>query len=361
MSELTSNSMRPLRHADFDLARVDAKPVSDCPVRDCSEPLVRVLYGKQRDRDGKPKERTKLWCPRHGIRLHSGSFVYWNGPDTEKESQLRNLMVEQDLATQIALEPGAKAETGRLGNEMSEDALSRNVFASLAVAGQLKAAANFLTDRTLSAEPDLYLWGKRIDIPGQEHGRFEPLWNVRALLEEDIHTFNTEPDIMLVVEGKIVICIEAKFGSGNSLAHDGKVKEGEKPTSRSALIERYLGNSTKASTRAAIHSEKIGPKLHTQLFRNIIFASEMATEQWHVVNLVSRTQHQLGKENPRSSFADPTSDVRRYLSPESESCFTYRTWEDLDAKLIKNTTELRDLAHYMRNKSAHFRPAFELS
>jgi hypothetical protein len=265
------------------------------------------------------------------------------------------------MAKEIALGSGAKAESHRLGYEMSEDALSWNVFVSLAVADKLKDAAYFLTGRSLTTEPDLYLWGKRIDIHGPERGTFEPLARVRRLLETSIRNFNTEPDIMLVVEGEIVICIEAKFRSGNSLAHDSKATEGEKPTSRAGLVERYLGKSEKASTKGAIQSGSISRRLHSQLFRNIVFASEMSSEQWHVVNLVSRTQHQLGKDNAHSSFADPTSDVLSYLSQEAQSCFTYRTWEDLYAKLIKGKTELTDLGIYMRTKSAHYRRAFELT
>lgn len=358
MSKQNFNCDRMFGHPDFDPTRVAAVPFAACPVRGCSPALVDVPFGRTLDKDGNRK--TKLWCADHGIRLHSGTFVYWNGLGTQDSSRLRNFIVRQDLVKKIALEAGAKAESYRLGYEMSEDALSWNVFVSLAETGKLKDAAQFLTERNLSTEPDLYLWGKRIDIRGRERGRFEPLWNVRQLLEKGIHTFNTEPDIMLVVEGEILICIEAKFGSGNSLAHDGKVKEGEKPTSRSALIARYLGNSTKASTRASIRSARMVPKLHSQLFRNLVFASEMASKEWHVVNLVSRTQHQRGKENARSSFADPTADVSSYLSPESQSRFTYRTWEDLYEKLIAGKTELKDLDGYMRNKSAHFRPAFEL-
>jgi hypothetical protein len=345
-------------YPDFDPTRVDAVPFTACPVRGCSPAPVEVPFGKKLDKDG--NRRTKLWCAEHGIRLHSGTFVYWNGVGTQDSSRLRNFIVRQDVVEKVALRSGAKAESHRLGYEMSEDALSWNVFVSLAVAGKLKDAAYFLTGRSLTTEPDLYLWGKRIDVHGRERGRFEPLWNVRERLERGIHTFNTEPDIMLVVEGEIVICIEAKFGSGNSLAYEGKIKEGEKPNSRDPLLEKYLGKA-KASTRAAIQSESIGPKLHSQLFRNLVFASEMATKQWHVVNLVSRTQHLRGKDNARSSFADPTGDVLSYLSPDTQSCFTYRTWEDLYATVIKNKTELTDLAGYMQSKSAHFRPAFELT
>jgi hypothetical protein len=359
VSKQNSNCDRMFGHPDFDPTRGATVPFTACPVRGCSPALVNVPFGKTLDKDGNRK--TKLWCADHGIRLHSGTFVYWNGLGTQDSSRLRNFIVRQDLVKEIALEAGAKAESHRLGYEMSEDALSWNMFVSLAEVGKLKDAAHFLTGRSVATEPDLYLWGKRIDVRGHERGRFEPLWNVRQLLERNIHTFNTEPDIMLVVEGEIVICIEAKFGSGNSLAYDGEVKESEKPTSRAALIERYLGKSTKASTRAAIQSEKMGPRLHSQLFRNLVFAAEMATKEWHVVNLVSLTQHKHGKDNPRSSFADPKSDVLSYLSAESQSCFTYRTWEDLYAKLITGKTELKDLDGFMRNKSAHFRAAFELS
>jgi hypothetical protein len=52
----------------------------------------------------------------------------------------------------------------------------------------------------------------------------------------------TEPDIMLVVPGELLICIEAKFGSGNPLAHPGQNAPGNKPTDLDGLIARYLPN-----------------------------------------------------------------------------------------------------------------------
>jgi hypothetical protein len=243
---------------------------------------------------------------------------------------------------------------------MSEDALSWNVFVSLAVAGKLKYAGEWLTGRSLSGEPELYLWGQPIDAKPSERVIYEPLRRVRAALESGIARFGTEPDIMLVIPGEMVICIEAKFGSGNPLACDGDVKRGERPTSGAGLLETYLGASTSAKTRGAIRPENIGPRLHSQLFRNVVFASEMAEKDWHVVNLVSKTQ-KGAKDNDRYSFAAPTADVRSYLSPDMQSCFTYRTWEDLYAKLVKDTAELAALGAYMRGKSAHYRPAFNLS
>jgi len=63
-----------------------------------------------------------------------------------------------------ALPKGMKAEAHRLGYEMSEDALSWNVFASLAVAGRLREAAQYLTGRPLRSKPSPYLWGRHIDL-----------------------------------------------------------------------------------------------------------------------------------------------------------------------------------------------------
>lgn len=51
---------------------------------------------------------------------------------------MRNFIVAQDLVRSVALRKGMKAESHRLGHEMSEDALSWNVFVSLAMAGKLR-------------------------------------------------------------------------------------------------------------------------------------------------------------------------------------------------------------------------------
>lgn len=296
--------------------------------------------------------------PDHGIRLHSRTFVYWNGPDRNDEARLRNFIVGHDLVRTIALPKGMKVEAHRLA--ICEDALSWNVFVSIARAGKMREAAQLLTGRSLRSEPDLYLWGHWIDDPNGKHGLHEGLREVRKRLEPDIRPFVTEPDIMLVAEGEILICIEAKFGSGNPLAHDSKPKEGEKPTSRDGLLARYLGDGTSDRTRRRILQDRIGPTLRTQLFRNVVFASEMAGDMpWHVVNLVSSTQG-VGPDDKYKSYADPTSEVRGYLHADCADSFTFRTWEGLHAGLIDGAPDLAPLNKYLRSKSAHYRPAFSL-
>src|SRR5439155_27287152 len=115
----------------------------------------------------------KPYCPSHGIRLHAGTFVYWNGAKPAQDARLRNFRVQRDLAMEIALESSSKAEKHRLGYEMSEDALSWNVFVALAEAKKLREAASFLTGRNVGAETDLYLWGERVDPMNGQEGRFQ--------------------------------------------------------------------------------------------------------------------------------------------------------------------------------------------
>jgi hypothetical protein len=359
MAAPTSACFRPFGHADFDPARLSDPLRLKCTVQGCSATLHNIAYGTQQDREGRPQERSMPWCSEHGIRLHSNTFVYWNGDGLEDKARLRNFIVQPELVRAIALPKGMKAEAHRLGYEMSEDALSWNVFVSLAVAARLRDSVQYLTDKRLRSEPSLYLWGRHIDLHHGDFSLFPELARVRELLEKGIRRFPTEPDIMLIAPGEMVICIEAKFGSGNPLAHDSVTGAGEKPTTRQELLDRYLTPSEYA--RRSVQPPQIAQRFHSQLFRNIVFACEMARElPWHVVNLVSATQRGTADE-VRDSFVPPTEDVRCYLHPDRQHCFTYRTWEGLHAALIRDDVRLGELDRYLRGKSAHYRRAFELS
>ena len=165
---------------------------------------------------------------------------------------------------------------------------------------------------------------------------------------------------MLVLEGKIVICIEAKFRSGNTLSHQGEVAAGHKPGDRAGLLRRYLDPAPEG-TKRAINRERIGEVFHSQLFRNIVFASVMANgADWHVVNLVSKTQWESGKSSRQYSFLSPEEAVHAYLYPEYRKSFTFRTWEGLRKALIDGDASLATLDAYMRSKSAHYQRAFDL-
>lgn len=350
---LHSDCFSHFDHQDFDLAQAVASPRERCPVRNCSASLLPAPYGA--------KGRTIPWCPAHGIRLHSNTYVYWNGPGRDVEARLRNFIVRHDLVRRIALTAGMKAESHRLGYEMSEDALTWNVFVSLQEAGRLRDATEYLTGRSVRGEPELYLWGRRVDDPAGSHETLPDLVRVRGAIESGIHTYVTEPDILLRVPSELLVCIEAKFGSANPLAHESVPKPGEKPTSRAGLLSRYLGDKTSDLTRQRVLGDRIGTTFRSQLFRNVVFASEMAGElPWHVINLVSSTQA-VGPSDDEKSYEDPTPEIRGYLADDVAGCFTYRTWEGLHAHVIVDDPDLAGLDDYLRRKSAHFQPAFNLS
>jgi len=346
----TSDCFQYFGYKDFDNERVRSQYPIACPVLSCSVKPVDSL-----DSRGK-----RPFCAVHGIRLHSNTFVYWNGEHHKSESRLRNFRIRPDLAGEIALESVEKAESYRLGYEMSEDALTWNVFVGLAEAGKLRQTAQFLTGRDIAAEPRLYLWGEFVDVNSRERGRFQPLDAVRKRLEKDINKFQTEPDVMLVLDRRLVICIEAKFSSGNPLAHAGKVKAGQKPVDRAGLLRRYLDQAG-PETKRIIDRDSIGNMFHSQLFRNVVFASEMANGcDWHVVNLVSTTQWKRSRSSELYAYVNPELYVRSYLHRDHKDCFSFRTWEELYGALIKHDTALGLLDTYLHSKSAHYRQAFEL-
>jgi hypothetical protein len=350
----TSDCLLRFGHADFDPDRLAQTPPSQCPVRGCGADLLPVRFGKSKE-----GPRYRQWCQEHGLRLHTKTFAYWNGPGREDDARLRNVMVRPELARAVALGKGMKAESHRLGYEMSEDALSWNVFVSLADAGKLRAATKYLTGRELRSEPRLYLWGRPVAADA-DHSLYGPLQQVRYALEPDIHTYVTEPDIMLIADGEMLVSIEAKFGSGNPLAHEGTVKRGEKPITAAGLLERYLGTRTSEHTRRIVQLKHIGPTPCTQLLRNVVFAAEMAGDTpWHVVNLVAESLK--GRTDKHKSFDNPTEEVVGYLHSDYNHCFTYRTWEGLYANCIAGDPKLAEVGGYLRGKSAHYFPAFTLS
>jgi len=298
----------------------------------------------------------------HGLNLHPNTYVYFNGADPQSRAiaSLRNFDIEPELAERVILHSKLKVETHRLGHEMSEDALSWNVFVGLLSANRLRAATEWLTRRSISREPDLYLWGLRVNRSALDQGVYPPLVETRERLERDIRKFWTEPDVMLVIPGELVVCIEAKFGSGNPLAFAGTVAPGEKPCDARGLIERYL-DPAKERTRKRFLAQRFDGKLHSQLFRNLIFASEMADDaDWHVVNLVSRTLWNRGGA-AKYSYEDPTPDIQKFLQQECHRCFSFRYWEDLYRSVIASEPDLDRVARYMERKSAHYKPAFSLN
>lgn len=180
----------------------------------------------------------------------------------------------------MCLQSPTKAEKWRLGYENSEDAVSWNVFVGIMRAGALSHAMSWLAGRKIDGEPELYLWGSHIDLHNNSHDFYPPLHQARDTIEKGIRRFWTEPDVMLIVPKKFVMCIEVKFTSGNKLVQLGLEKEspGQKPKSVEGIIEKYFTQNTFWKDRSRyIQPRDINHnKFHGQLFRNIVFASGMA-------------------------------------------------------------------------------------
>lgn len=338
-------------HEDFDPQKCAPGFHSGCPVRGCHTTLEAVAHRKG----------SVPFCRTHGLRLHAKTFVYFNGVTSPIDGRLRNFVIQRDAALRVALGHNKKVESHRLGYEMSEDALSWNVFVGLAEAGKLRQALYYLTGKEVKGEPRLYLWGQLIDLASGTLEEYAPLAEVRQQLERDIRKFKTEPDIMLIAEGELTVCIEAKFGSGNPIAQDKGIKPGEKPVRPDELIDRYYEKAGPRTKQSIVVENIKGTKetFHSQLFRNVIFASEMAAgSQWHVVNLVSTSQVRKDPKASAYSYADPTKQVQSYLSQGLGSNFTYRSWEGLYEEVIDGEPALSSVRQYMKSKSAHFAPAF---
>lgn len=332
------------------------KTAGKCPIIGCNE---------NTESDGKFPI-----CSKHGLEIHKSTFVYYNGKSREdkKKARLRNLLLfgGEDFVTKVILNNEHKAESHRLGYENSEDALTWNIFGGLLYYEQLHHIYNQLTGSNSSPDQlELFLWGLRIDFNAQQTETWEPLMKVRKSLEKGIKHFFTEPDIMILGPSHLV-CIEAKFTSGNPIVLNGKAdKEGEKPNSRGGLIKRYIWDN-KLWHRPVIKPEELGDRIHSQLLRMIVFTSTIAQQpglegrDWIVANLVSKTQ--WGKINIKlhkdKDFTDPAPSIPVNIRNK----FRFISWEDeIYENILKNNSTLNVLSKYMKNKTANMEKAFEIS
>jgi len=267
------------------------------------------------------------FCSEHGIRIHKNGFVYYNGPSQSDviTATQRNLMFHKAYYVDHFFQKGNKMESGRLCYESSEDALSYNVFTELlSNGGALRKLVNAITRRKIEDEVELYLWGGKIDLKNQTFTKYAPLEEVRKHLEGDIKRFGTEPDIMLVVPKKVMICIEAKFGSKNPLAKEKEETKGEKPSKKERLIERYCKRNSIIDAGQIIDVATLPNLFYEQLFRNIIFAASMAKldgqAEWHVVNL--RNQHIMNLKRGKPESQPIMRNIRSILKPMYKKQFS---------------------------------------
>jgi hypothetical protein len=290
-----------------------------CCIRDCDELLKRRHRGEQ-----------PCFCPKHGISMSmKPTYIY---RDTQ-----RNFIIGKGIPSRMS-----KVESWRLGFETSEDAVSWNVFVSLYALAGLAETFEKLTGTSPRAEPELYLWGNRIDA---EFNPWTNLHAVRAKLEAGV-PIPTEPDIILRVPGQAIVLIEAKFGSSNPNLASKRGRFG--PVIN--FLERYRCKEGAADplNRKWI-SEQDDRQILEQLCRNAIFAQWLASEgeRPFVINLVRRAA-----QNDEQLF-------RQHLA-ESEVRFHVRTWEELCSLSVIQGEKASVLRHYLKNKTLNLEPAFDL-
>lgn len=327
---------------------------SGCPVAGCTVSKLRKVAFRKGEIDH---------CPIHCLRIHGSSqtFAYYNGSGaaTRHQAALRNIVFERESFSASFLGNAAEAETHRICHENSEDALTWNVFARLARAGALGEVVATFTDMSVDIEPELILWGLKVSLDDRSVPRmFQALTEAREIYEKGIKKFLTEPDIMLYVPGKVLVLVEAKFTSGNTVALTDARKDidGEKPKSREGIKQRYSAASLPDG--AMLDSVPAGP-FYSQLYRNLVFAIRMAAQldvPWRLVNLVS--EEQIRRHGRNDSYGDPTSFIQGILPEATRGCFRVATWEQLYTAHVAGKSDLQDLAAYMVNKSASRAKAF---
>lgn len=296
-----------------------------CCVAGCATWLPRRSRGAKR----------QAACPEHCISVStSPTYVY--------DDFRRNFIVSVPLLERVKR---LKVESWRLGNERSEDALSWNLFVSLAELGELASAFRLLTGREADSEPELYLWGVRVTA-GEPH-KWDRLLTVRDKLERR-PGIPTEPDITLRVPGVAIVLIEAKFGSPNSTLKGKKKRFG----SVDEFLKLYpsIDAGPDPLDRDWIEAQPT-EAVYQQLVRNVVFAQWLAGphEQPWVVNLVRDTDEREIEQR-----------MACHLHAELPVRFRRCTWEAL-AKLPAIDEERSvPLKNYLENKTLGLKRAFSL-
>ena len=338
--------------AYFDMRNLDWRQGA-CPVRGCSMSLETA-----------PSQWGPMpYCPAHYIRIHRNqTFVYYNGSNKEskKAAALSNIQFERDYFASHILGNAKKAESHRICHETSEDALTWNVFSRLARENLLRGLVSDITGHSLAKDPELYLWGLPAFL-NDSSARLpvHALDKARTVFEPDIKHFRTEPDIMIFVPGELLLLVEAKFTSGNTIATEDRCddKRNHKPKSRSGILQRYTSAEL---PRGVLIPAAAGNPFYSQLYRNLVFAIYMAEQLgvgWAVANLVS---DRLFSQKRGTNYYDPTGFIHSVLSENHHKRFIRYSWERLYGQYVRDVPRLSDLASYMRHKSAYCSKAFEI-
>ncbi|MGC4004080.1 MAG: hypothetical protein QM811_13545 [Pirellulales bacterium] len=288
-----------------------------------------------------------VYCPDHGIRLHASG----NKPTHGYSSVHRNCIVaREEFCERIVYHPYKyDPSPERLASENSEDMLSWNVFRSFAEAKLLAELIATLLGEQHAYEPDLYLWGIRVNdgtfagwhLLDRARQRFESHLPVNRPL--------TEPDIAIHLPGKYLVLIEAKFTSPNTYYSQGVRKNAQ------SLTCDELRSIYQDPSHEILDYERAArqPRLFYQLWRNMTFAEWMSrcdhreTRAYHV-NLVREGYEQ-----------ETAAEFATLIRGDYKDRFQQWTWEQL-YRWLHRQPSMQRCAEYLETKTAYLRPAFQI-
>jgi hypothetical protein len=228
-----------------------------------------------------------------------------------------------------------KAETWRLDNENSEDALSFNVFRSLQEAGALAAAVRLLAGIDVTEEPELVVWGRRLG-PASTH--LVPELQAALAELEPWPGQKTEPDVILRVPG---------WGWISSRRSLQARRRRSRTSQRSSRPGRRTTAARERSTIAAVEAANPA-SIPEQVLRNVAVAHRVAGRERAAVLALVRDGYAKSVEARAGAYL------------VDDSIFTgAATWEQLFG-LTKQRDGLARLREYMVDKSVNLRPAFVL-
>jgi hypothetical protein len=283
-------------------------------------------------------------CPEHRIRCHHSSA----GSTYSYADPRHNIIASADLFAERIVHHPFKFESHRMGLEKSEDAVSWNVFRSLAELGSLHCVAELILGVPQSFEPDLYLWG--IKISGDDFESWDLLRAARDRFESNLPVDRplTEPDIALHLPGQYLILIEAKFTSPN-----GYYEQGPRRDSSSLTLAELLAIYHDSSLDVLdIERARQSTRVPYQLWRNMVFAEWMArldsssTTPYHVNLVRAGYEQQVAHE------------FGQLVRPNHQAQFAQLTWEEIYHACVGPA--YRPLRQYFETKTAGLTKAFDV-
>jgi hypothetical protein len=338
---MNTSSLLPYGWADFDQQIVDsmsAGPEGAIDI-DMSSGMRCPLLGHDswlswaegQAGEGRKARHGTVWAGDPPLRFHSSPTYVLQRP-------IDNFIAGRALIGEALDGHWGKAETGRLGHENSEDALTWNVFRSLQEAGELPAVIRELTGIDAAGEPALYLWGRQVELCGTS------AWPALADARQAIEPCGGQqlaPDCCLHLPGQAWIFVEAKFGSPTATK---KLED-----ARNAWAERY-DKSCPGVFRKDVIQTTPPDQFPEQLLRNVALALQVrqAAEQVIVVALVREVD---------VSCVDVV--AHRCLNDGLEVKVRVSTWEQVYSAL-REWSALDLLRRYLERKSYRLQPAFSI-